>query len=60
MKTRIKKNFVVYWAGVRGGEKKKKFFTKVGADNFAVGQKTLGLRHVKVRRQTRLKVKVVT
>ena len=58
-KTRIKKNYVAYWTGVRGGELSKKFFTKEAADKFAGDQKTAGFRHVKVRRQTALKVNVV-
>lgn len=57
-KTRIKKNYVCYWTGVRGGEKSKKFFTKEGADGHATAQRAAGFKGVKVRRQTALKVKV--
>jgi len=59
-RTRVKKNFVVSWTGVRGGEKQKKFFTKEGADKYASQMKLASFRHVKVRRQTRQKVAIVT
>jgi hypothetical protein len=56
--TRIKKNFVCEWKGVRGGIKMKKFFTKDARDDFAAQQKAAGFKGVKTKRQTAFKVDV--